>query len=98
MNTQPARVDANQPEIVRALRQVGATVQHLHTVGHGCPDLLVARNGNMYLLEIKVGGARLTDDERKWHECWAAHVYVVRSIGEALAAIGAAEYTIGGER
>ena len=36
-----ARVDANQPEIVKALRGVGATVQHLHKVGQGCPDLMV---------------------------------------------------------
>jgi DNA-binding NarL/FixJ family response regulator len=36
-----AKVDANQTEITAALRQMGATVQHIHTVGKGCPDLLV---------------------------------------------------------
>lgn len=38
MPRRKARVDANQSEVVAALRAVGATVQHLHMVGGGCPD------------------------------------------------------------
>jgi len=37
-----ARTDANQSEIVAGLRAIGATVQPLHAVGKGCPDLMVA--------------------------------------------------------
>ena len=33
------RIDANQPEIVKSFRKLGCTVQHLHMVGDGCPDL-----------------------------------------------------------
>ena len=40
-----ARVDRNQAEIVQALRSMGATVQHLHTIGKGCPDILVGFGG-----------------------------------------------------
>ena len=40
-----SKVDANQHAIVKLLRRLGATVQHLHHVGSGCPDLLVGAPG-----------------------------------------------------
>ena len=87
------RIDANHVEIVKALRQAGASVQSLAGVGKGCPDLLVARAGQMWLIEVKDGAAisskrRLTDDERRWHQRWPATVYVAQSAAEALAIIG----------
>ncbi len=39
------RVDRNQPEIVDALRQAGASVGHTHTVGQGFPDIVVGTQG-----------------------------------------------------
>lgn len=36
-----ARTDDNQAGTVAVLRQAGASVQTLHRVGGGCPDLLV---------------------------------------------------------
>jgi hypothetical protein len=39
------RVDRNQPEIVDALRQAGASVGHTHTVGQGFPDIVVGVPG-----------------------------------------------------
>lgn len=89
-----AKADANQPEIVRALRGVGATVQHLHAVGRGCPDILVGFRGDNYLLEIKDGAKppsaqALTDEEKSWHFEWNGQVCVVNDVDSALAAIGA---------
>ena len=77
-----ARVDANQKEIVEHLRKMGATVQPLHTVGRGCPDLLVGYGGTNYLLEVKDGDKppsqrKLTPDEQSWHDEWVGHVSVV---------------------
>ena len=89
--TYAAKVDTNQPEIVDALRKAGATVQHLHTVGHGCPDILVCFRGVLSLMEIKSGRGKLTIDEQIWHASWGGHVAIVRSIEEALIAIGAVE-------
>lgn len=88
------RVDANQPEIVRALRQCGASVQPIHAVGKGVPDLLVGLQGRNVLLEIKDGSKppsarQLTGDERDWHEAWRGQVVVVNSVDEALRAVGA---------
>lgn len=89
-----ARVDDNQKGIVAALRQAGATVQHLHTVGQGCPDLLVGFRGANYLLEVKDGSKafsrrQLTPAEREWHAVWRGQVAVVEDYEAALAIIGA---------
>jgi hypothetical protein len=89
-----ARVDTNQPAIVEALRKAGATVLHLHTIGKGCPDIAVGIHGRNYLMEIKDGSLspskqKLTRDEQEWHEAWRGEVYIVSSVDEALAAIGA---------
>lgn len=89
-----ARVDANQREIVEALRRVGATVQPLHTIGSGCPDILVGYRGTNILLELKDGDKplsrrRLTADEERWHAEWRGQVATADSVDEALQQIGA---------
>ena len=88
------RVDTNQSTITAALRQVGASVQPIHTLGKGVPDLLVGYRGVNHVLEIKDGAKppsaqKLTSDEAHWHATWRGRVIVVRSVDEALAAIGA---------
>jgi hypothetical protein len=90
----PKRVDQNQPVIVQALRAVGATVQPLHTVKHGCPDLLVGYRGANFVLEVKNPAQRpsdrkLTPDEKAWHEAWRGQKAVIETIDEALKIIGA---------
>lgn len=88
-----ARSDRNQPEIVKALREIGASVQHLHAVGRGCPDLMVGWRGQNYLLEVKdseqpPSRRLLTKDESAWHSTWAGHVATVETVEQAYAAIG----------
>ncbi len=39
------RVDSTQAQIVKELRRLGMEVEHLHTVGKGCPDILVGYKG-----------------------------------------------------
>ena len=48
-----ARIDTNQKEIVKALRNAGATVVSLAAMKHGCPDLLCGYAGETILMEIK---------------------------------------------
>jgi Holliday junction resolvase len=84
-----AKVDANQTEIVNALRQVGASVQSLASTGKGCPDLLVGFRGVNWLLEIKDGqkvrsARKLTEDQVVWHQTWRGKVYIVESVDQAL--------------
>lgn len=89
-----ARTDANQTQIVAALRGVGATVQHMHQLGKGCPDLLIGFRGVNYVMEIKDGdkplsAQRLTPDEQAWVFGWGGAVDVVNSVDDALDRIGA---------
>jgi hypothetical protein len=88
-----AKVDRNQAEIVAALRRLGATVQPLHAVGQGCPDLLVGFRGSNYLLEIKDWQASASDrvlnaGQVEWHGGWKGQVAKVETVEAALIAIG----------
>ena len=82
------RPDANQAEIVDALRKAGATVQDLACVGDGCADLLVAAKGWIWLLEVKRPKQKLTPAECRFFEAWGPWACVVHSPAEALAAVG----------
>ncbi len=79
-----ARVDSNQADVVKALRAQGWVVQHLHSVGGGCPDLLIGAAGFNLLQEVKGAKGRLTKDQVPWHEGWTGQVDVVRSPEEAV--------------
>lgn len=84
-----AKIDRNQPEVVKALRKMGVSVQHLHSVGAGCPDLLCAINQKTFLIEVKDGekapsAQKLTPDQVTWHAGWKAVVHVVNSIDQAI--------------
>lgn len=85
-----AATDRNQAEIVAALRAMGATVQPLHAVGQGCPDLLVGWRGRNVLLEVKDWKAmpskrKLTPAQVEWHGGWKGQVVVVENVDAALA-------------
>jgi hypothetical protein len=84
-----AKVDANQGAIVAALRKAGATVQHLHTVGDDCPDLLIGYRSRNYIIEVKIPGEKMRDGQIEWMQNWRGSARIARSIDEALRAIGA---------
>ncbi len=90
-----AKIDANHVEIVKALRQCGATVQNLAAVGQGCPDILVGHRGVNLCVEIKDGAKspskrRLTPDQVVWHNEWKGQVCIVESIEDAINLINSA--------
>lgn len=87
-----AKTDANQPEIVAALRKMGASVTLLSQVGGGCPDLLVGIAGVNLLLEVKDGSKppsarKLTADQVEWHGSWRGQKAVVASVEEAMSVL-----------
>lgn len=87
-----ARIDANQPAIVAAIRKLGATVLHLHTIGKGAPDILIGYQGKNALVELKDGAKppsarKLTPDEQKFHAEWRGQVAIIESVDEAIAFI-----------
>lgn len=84
-----AKVDSNQAEIVGALRQIGCSVQPMHMIGQGCPDILIGYRGSCLTAEIKDGSLRpsarrLTPMEKEWHESWRGHVSIINSVDEAI--------------
>lgn len=89
-----AKVDVTQADIVAALKAAGATVQHLHAVGEGCPDLLAGYRGKNWLFECKpnIGSPsrrKLRKTQVEWHDGWKGQVAVVETPEAALAVIGA---------
>lgn len=88
-----AKIDANQPEIIDVARRMGCTVQPLHTVGGGVPDLLVGISGVNDLWEVKDGSLvpsarRLTADQIIWHDDWrGCQVQVIDRVDKAVARI-----------
>src|SRR5262245_58992500 len=94
-----ARIDPGQGAIVKALRAAGFSVQSLASIGKGVPDLLVARAGQLWLLEVKApegprggqsaSGQRLNTLQEMWRSGWRSPVGVVRTVDEALAYVNA---------
>lgn len=82
------RVDANQPSIVADLRAIGATVEHLHGVGGGCPDLVVGFQGANYLFEVKGPKGGVSVSQLWWHESWRGQVNVIRTSEVAFRIMG----------
>ena len=80
-----ARADENQRTIVEFLRKHHMEVQHLHSVGKGCPDLLVGYKGVNVLLEVKKNEKKkLNSDQVIWHHNWRGQVATVTSPEDAL--------------
>ena len=78
-----SRVDANQPEIVAHARALGASVQHLHTVGGGCTDLVIGYYDQNDMWEVKIPGAKLNDKEKTWHENWKGSKCIIETTEQA---------------
>jgi hypothetical protein len=89
-----AKVDANQTQVVTALRAAGAVVHSLAAVGNGIPDLLVAFRGQTLLMEIKneklsKSAQKLKPKQVDFHKKWTGGpLSVVDGPEAALRAIG----------
>lgn len=89
---QVRKVDANQPEIVAALRKIGVFVVDLASAGGGIPDLLCGWHGSWKAVEVKDGSKppsqrQLTKDQIEFHAVCAERglpCFVVNSVDEAL--------------
>lgn len=82
-------VDANQGEIMAALRRLGWDVIDAHQFAQACPgfpDLIAARLGVVLFIEVKVGVKGLTvDEEIFWtqHEAYLP-LRLVRSVEDVV--------------
>jgi Holliday junction resolvase len=78
-----ARVDENQPMIVKAFRQLGWAVLHIHQLKN-CFDILISKNNFVYCVEVKQPGGKLTKGEEEFHKSWNAPVYIIETIDDVL--------------
>jgi len=86
-----AKVDRNQPEIVKALRQMGATVLITSQLKNAF-DILVGYRKKLFIVEIKDGllppsARKLTEGELKCKEKFESvgvKYHVIKSIDEAI--------------
>jgi hypothetical protein len=89
-----AKVDVNQPALVKALREIpGVTVE----TGHD--DIMVGYRGNTYWFEVKtpdtvsprtgkVRPSEITPSERDRVNYWQGHYSIVWSLDQILEEIG----------
>ena len=81
-----AKRDANESDIIDALRSIGATVQPISETN--VPDLLVGFRGVNLLMEVKIPKGKLSTGQKSWHDTWEGQRAVVRSVDEALSVLG----------
>lgn len=74
-------------DIVKALRQVGATVLRLSA--EDAPDLLVGYRGQNWLVEVKRPGRFYSKGQTLFSLTWRGQIALVQTIDEALLVIGA---------
>ena len=79
-----SKVDANQPEIVAALRRAGAIVTPMHQAGRGIADLAVSYRQRWLWIEVKSDDGELNRLQKAWIGSQRAPVYVVKSPAEAI--------------
>ena len=83
-----ARVDANQPEIVKAFRTMGWSVLIISQLKN-CFDILVSKNGRTVAVEIKDGNKspsqrKLTEGEQKFRDGWQGDYMVIESVNDVV--------------
>jgi len=79
-----AKVDANQPEIVKAFRSLGWYVLIISQLKNCC-DIIVSKNGRTIAIEIKDGNKppsqqRLSEGELKFMDEWQGEYAIIKSI------------------
>lgn len=83
-----AKIDANQPELVGALRSMGATVEITSQAHDGFPDVVVGYRGVTVLVEIKDGSLtpsrrKLTPAQVELHGRFAGAITIIETLEQA---------------
>lgn len=74
------RRDVSEPDIIAALRSVGAFVKQVN--GRDCPDLIIRWQGRWYVAEVKSEGGAVSPGQRE------AQYPILRNRADALRLIG----------
>ena len=71
--------DQNEPEIVEYFKKRGFSVERLNTP----VDLLIGYKKHNYLVEVKVKGKSLNENQDKFTKVWKGQFAVISSIEQA---------------
>ena len=77
--------DLTEAAITEALTKAGCDIDYAYRKAY---DLVVGRANQVFLLEIKTGKAKLKPSQELFQRTWRGHYAVVRSVDEALRAVG----------
>lgn len=87
-----ARKDSNHVEVVKAFRDLGASVLDTAQLGNGAGDIIVGLHNHNVLVEIKDGSKppsarKLTTDEVKFHDKWNGWIEIVCSLDDVVSLV-----------
>jgi hypothetical protein len=85
-----AKIDDNQPSIVKALKDIGASTEYIKKP----VDLLVCFRGETSLMEVKNrdGKNQLTREQVEFIARWPGKIHVVHTPEEAIRAVMGEEF------
>lgn len=86
-------MDANQAQLVKAARGVGASVWITSALGKGAPDAVLGWQGRNLLVEFKDGSKPpsqrvLTPDEATFYREWRGQIAIVESVEQLYNLLG----------
>ena len=89
-----ARIDGNQPAVVKDLRKLGFSVRLTHQLDDGGGDFTVGARGRNFMFELKdpaqpPNKRALTEKERNFRDEWRGQIAVAETVDDVLRVIQA---------
>ena len=84
--------DLTEAAITAALTKAGCDIEYVYRMPY---DIIVGRANMTFLLEIKTGKAKLKPSQELFRASWRGHYAVVRTVDEALEAVGIGGSSLG---
>lgn len=87
MPRRAAKIDANQPGIVREFERNECAVYSTASAGMGFPDMVVYDGKTHHLVEVKRPKGKLTPHQVNFMDMWPGPVHIVRTPIEVMALV-----------
>jgi hypothetical protein len=72
-----SRRDSNHEQVIAWYEELYCSVVDLHTLGHGCPDLLIGCAGRSELVEVKTELGHLEANQITFNKTWRGNKPVI---------------------
>jgi len=76
--------DTNHTLITTYLLQLGFSVYDTSTLGSGFPDIIIARNKETAIAEIKTEKGKLSQGQVDFISSWQGKVFILRNIEDCV--------------